>query len=55
MIVCTAARVHDYNEHIFVCNLWLLIEIMQINKVPLVACRCKAHRHELLFDYPQVV
>ena len=55
MIVCTAARMYDYNENICTDNLWLLIEIMQWNKVPFVVCRSKALRHKLLFDYPQVV
>ena len=55
MIVCTAAKVYDYNGHVCVYNLWLLIQIIQWNKVPLVICRCKAYRHKLLFDYPQVV
>ena len=55
MIVCIAAKVCDYNGHVCVCNLWLLIQITQWNKVPLVTCRCKAYRHKLLFDYPQVV
>ena len=55
MIVCAAARVHDYNEQVCVCNLWLLIEITQCDKVPLVMFRHQAHRHELLFNYPQVV
>ena len=55
MLVCTAAKVHDYNGHVCIYNLWLLIQITPWKKVPLVMFRCKAHRHKLLFDYPQVV
>jgi adenine-specific DNA methylase len=55
MIVCTAARMYDYNENIYTDNLWLLIKIAQWNKVTFVVCRSKALRHKLLFDYAQVV
>ena len=55
MIVYTLARVHGYNENFCACDSWLLIEIVQCSKVPLVICRHKAHRCKLLFDYQQVV
>ena len=55
MIVYIAAWVHGFNEHACTDKLWLLIEIAQWSKAPLVARRHKYLRHKLLFDCAWVV